>query len=110
MRRVLGSHGRLVIDDRSVPEDDCVDRCMNLLDTYHDESHVREYRPGEWRRMLEDAGFEIDVVEPYVKHRSLSSLTDGVSAENVASIHGTLETLNAPQREAFNLTERAGQP
>ena len=109
MRRLLGSDGRLVIDDRSVPEYDFVDRCMNLPDTYHDESHVREYRPGEWRRMLEHAGFEVEVVEPYVKHRPLCSLTEGVSAENVAKIHEALETLTAPQREVFNLIERDGQ-
>ncbi|MBU0494417.1 MAG: class I SAM-dependent methyltransferase [Chloroflexi bacterium] len=53
MRRVLRPGGRLVIDDRSVPEDDFVDACMNQLDHYHDESHVRQYRPAEWRQMLE---------------------------------------------------------
>ena len=47
--------------------------------------------------------------EPYVKHRPLSSLTEGVSAENVAKIHEALETLTAPQREVFNLIERDGQ-
>ncbi|MCL5677227.1 MAG: methyltransferase domain-containing protein [Firmicutes bacterium] len=56
MRRVLRAGGKLVIDDRSVPEDDSVDACMNELDRYHDESHVREYRPTEWRRMLQELG------------------------------------------------------
>jgi ubiquinone/menaquinone biosynthesis C-methylase UbiE len=53
MFRVLKSGGSLVIDDRSVPEDDEVEAIMYRLDTLHDESQVREYRPSEWRAMLE---------------------------------------------------------
>lgn len=109
MRRVLRAGGRLVIDDRSVPEDDFVDACMNALDRYHDESHVREYRPSEWRRMLTEAGFVVEEVEPYVKHRPLTSLTDGVSEENVRKIRETLDRLNARQRETFRLVEIDGQ-
>jgi ubiquinone/menaquinone biosynthesis C-methylase UbiE len=51
MRRVLRIGGKVIIDDRSVPEDDFLDACMNLLDTYHDESHVRQYRASEWQQM-----------------------------------------------------------
>jgi ubiquinone/menaquinone biosynthesis C-methylase UbiE len=107
--RVLSPGGRIIIDDRSVPEDDFADRCMNLLDTYHDESHVREYRPTEWHRMLDDAGFNVEVVETYSRHRPLSSLTSGVSPENVAKIHETIERLTGSQREMFNLVEKDGQ-
>jgi SAM-dependent methyltransferase len=107
--RVLDSGGRVVIDDRSIPEDDFVDRCMNLLDTYHDESHVREYRPSEWQRMLEDGGFTVEAIEPYTRHRPLRSLTEGVSDENIRKIHETLGALTQPQCEAFNLVEKDGQ-
>jgi ubiquinone/menaquinone biosynthesis C-methylase UbiE len=109
VRRVLAPAGRVVIDDRSVPEDDFIDECMNLLDTYHDESHIRQYRPSEWRRMLEDAGFLVETVETYTRHRPLSSLTEGVSEENVRKIQETLAGLDAAQREAFNLIEKDGQ-
>jgi ubiquinone/menaquinone biosynthesis C-methylase UbiE len=109
MRRVLSAGGRLVIDDRSVPEDDFVDACMNQLDRYHDESHVRQYRPSEWRQMLEALGFAVEAVEPYIKHRPLTSLTDRVSQENVRRIHKTLDQLDDSQREALNLVEAAGQ-
>jgi len=109
IRRVLSPGGRVVIDDRSVPEDDFVDQCMNLLDTYHDESHIREYRPQQWRRMLEDAGFVVEVVEPYTRHRPVTSLTNGVSEENVRKIHETLAELTDAQREAFNLVDKNGQ-
>lgn len=109
MKRVLAPGGRLVIDDRSVPEDDFVDACMNELDTYHDESHVRQYRPSEWLRMLEALGLVVEAVEPYTKHRPLSSLTKDVSPENVRKIHQVLDRLDESQREAFNLAEVDGE-
>jgi ubiquinone/menaquinone biosynthesis C-methylase UbiE len=109
MRRVLRAGGRLVIDDRSVPEDDFVDDCMNRLDRYHDESHVREYRPSEWRRLLEAHGFAVETVEGYVKHRPLTALTNGVSPENVRGIRAVLDGLTPDQRVALNLREVDGQ-
>jgi len=109
MRRVLRPGGTIVIDDRSVPEDDFIDQCMNLLDTYHDESHIREYRPSEWRRMLEDAGFQVQILEPYTQHRPLSSLTRDVSEENVKKIKSTLNHLTNSQKEAFHLVEQNGE-
>jgi ubiquinone/menaquinone biosynthesis C-methylase UbiE len=109
MKRVLRPGGRLVIDDRSVPEDDFVDACMNELDRYHDESHVRQYRASEWRRMLEALGLVVEAVELYLKHRPLTSLTQDVSKENVRRIHQVLDRLNDAQRETFNLLQGEGQ-
>jgi ubiquinone/menaquinone biosynthesis C-methylase UbiE len=109
MRRVLRPGGTIVIDDRSVPEDDFLDQRMNRLDTYHDESHIREYRPSEWRRMLEEAGFQVETLEPYTQHRPLSSLTRDVSAENVKKIHDTLNRLTPLQQEQFHLVEQNGE-
>ena len=86
MRRVLRPGGRLVIDDRSVPEDDFVDATLNRLDWLHDHSHVREYRPSEWQSMLQEAGCKIEAIEPYTKHRPLSAFTNGVEPESVAEI------------------------
>ncbi len=109
IRRILPAGGRLIVDDRSVPEDDFVDACMNELDRYHDESHIRQYRPTEWRRMLRTAGFAVEAVEPYIQHRPLTSLTDGVSPENVQHIHNRLNGLNAQQRKKLSLAEKDEQ-
>lgn len=110
MKRVLRKDGRLVIDDRSVPEDDFVDSCMNELDRYHDESHVRQYRPDEWRRMLEGLGLLVEDVIPYTRHRPLSSLTAGVSRENVQRIHDVLGRLDVAQRKTLDLRDVGGKP
>ncbi|MBI4298061.1 MAG: methyltransferase domain-containing protein [Chloroflexi bacterium] len=110
IRRVLRPGGRLVIDDRSVPEDDFLDALMNRLDSYHDESHVQEYRPSHWARMLEQAGFSVKAVEPYIQHRPLTSLTDGASQKNVRRIHRALQGLTPAQRQQLNLAERDGEP
>ena len=108
MRRVLKTNGRLVIDDRSVPEDDFVDVTMNRLDTLHDRSHVRQYRPSEWSRMLSQCGFSVEVIEPYTRHRPLSSLTDNASPEDAAEIRAIVASLDERQRVALNVAEIDG--
>jgi ubiquinone/menaquinone biosynthesis C-methylase UbiE len=109
MRRVLKPGGRLVVDDRSVPGDDFVDETMNRLDWLHDESHVREYRPSEWGRMLVDTGFVVEVIEPYTRHRPLSSLTANAGQENAAEIQSVIASLDAQQRAALNVVEQGGE-
>jgi SAM-dependent methyltransferase len=109
MCRVLRPGGQLVIDDRSVPEDDFVDATLNRLDWLHDHSHVRQYRPSEWQRMMQEAGCEIEVVEPYTKHRPLSAFTNGVEPESVAEIERIVAGLDEAQRAALNVDEKDGE-
>ena len=109
MRRVLKPDGRWVIDDRSVPEDDFADATMNRLDWLHDHSHVRQYRPSEWERMLRAAGLVIVAVEPYTRHRPLSSLTDGVDADEAAEIRRIVAALTTEQRAAMNVDVKDGE-
>jgi ubiquinone/menaquinone biosynthesis C-methylase UbiE len=109
MWRVLKVGGRLVVDDRSVPEDDFIDATMNRLDGLHDHSHVRQYRPSEWARMLAESGFEAEAIEPYTRHRPLSSLTENVEPEDVAKIHAVIASLNEAQCAALNVVEKDGE-
>jgi SAM-dependent methyltransferase len=101
--------GLLLIDDRSIPEDDYVDSVMNRLDWLHDQSHVREYRPSQWRTMLEEADCQVLHVETYTQHRPLSSLTDRVEPANAAKIYDILQGLPPEQREKLALEEIDGE-
>lgn len=109
MVRMLKPGGLLLIDDRSVPEDDFVDSIMNRLDWLHDESHVREYPPSEWRAMLEAAGCQVLTLDPYIRHRPLSSLTERVTPQNVAQIYSILGSLSSEQRQKLALEEMQGE-
>jgi ubiquinone/menaquinone biosynthesis C-methylase UbiE len=110
MYRILRLGGRVVIDDRSVPEDDFVDACLNELDRYHDESHVRQYRPSEWQQMMQGQGLTVESVEVYTKHRPLAAFTENASPENVRNIHAAIARLTSAQCEALNLRNVKGEP
>jgi ubiquinone/menaquinone biosynthesis C-methylase UbiE len=66
MARVLARGGRFGISDGTVPEDDELDRFLNELDVLHDPTTVRNYRPSEWRRLVEGAGLRLDWIEAEV--------------------------------------------
>ncbi len=57
--RVLRRGGRLVVADTMVPEDDVLDHAINDIETLRDPSHVRNWRPSEWRHMLAAARLRI---------------------------------------------------
>jgi ubiquinone/menaquinone biosynthesis C-methylase UbiE len=109
MRRVMRPGGRLVIDDRSVPEDDEVDAIMNRLDTLHDASHVREYRPSRWRAMLGEAGFRIETLEPFALLRPVSALKRDAPPADCAAIDRIMVDLTERQRCLMGVTYRDGQ-
>jgi len=101
MARVLKPGGRLVIDDRSSPEDDWADALMDRLDRLHDASHVRQYRPSEWQELYADAGLSVEVVEGYVRHRPVSALTQGADDKTAQEIEKIIASLDAGKAEAL---------
>jgi len=75
MVRVLRPGGRLVLDDRTVPEDDAADEAINHLDRLHDPSHVRDHRPSEWRDIVSKVGLAVASLELYARRMPLSHFT-----------------------------------
>ena len=59
MVRVGKSGARVVIVDSTSPDDDLLDRQWNRIEKLRDPSHVRNYRPDEWRAMLQQEGLSI---------------------------------------------------
>jgi ubiquinone/menaquinone biosynthesis C-methylase UbiE len=107
--RVLRPGGRLIIDDRSVPENDVTDELMQRLDTLHDPSHVRQYRASEWEAMLAEAGFRIEQVEPYTQSRPLSAFTTGARPEDAAAVRAIFAGLDAAGRRRLGVREKEGE-
>jgi SAM-dependent methyltransferase len=108
MARVLAPGGRLVVDDRTVPDDLALDAFMNRLDVLHDHSHVREYSPAEWAAFCQGVGLVVDAVEVYTRHRPLTSLTDGVDPADVAEILALVRGLSEAQAAALHLQQPDG--
>jgi ubiquinone/menaquinone biosynthesis C-methylase UbiE len=103
MARVLRPGGRLVIDDRSVPEDDEIDHLVNRLDVLHDPSHVREYREGEWRALIKEAGLELASLRPYRKRMPLAHFTDMVDDATAQRMRDLLAGMPERVRKEVNL-------
>jgi len=59
MARVVKPHGRVVIIDSRAPEDAELDRAFNYIEKLRDASHVRNWKPSEWRTMVQEAGLRI---------------------------------------------------
>lgn len=62
MARVVKPKGRVVIVDSTSPDNDDLDRQYNHIEKLRDPSHVRNYRPGVWRAMVEEAGLRIETL------------------------------------------------
>lgn len=63
MARVAKPGARVVIVDSTTPEDDFLDRQWNQIEKLRDPSHVRNYRPSEWRAMVAAAALRITFEE-----------------------------------------------
>jgi len=63
MARVTKPGGRVIIVDGRAPEDPGLDREFNQIEKLRDPSHVRNYRPSEWRAMVTAAGLRITFEE-----------------------------------------------
>jgi ubiquinone/menaquinone biosynthesis C-methylase UbiE len=108
MVRVLKTGGSMVIDDRSVPDDEEVARTMNALDRLHDRSHVREYGAKEWRDALNGAGLLVLDIQEYRRHLPLTSLTGNAERADAAEIERTVTALPEGLRERMGMEELDG--
>ncbi|MGD1060442.1 MAG: methyltransferase domain-containing protein [Methanomassiliicoccales archaeon] len=108
MRRVIKRGGLLVVEDRSVPEDDFVDRTMNELDVLHDRSHVRDYRPSEWGSAMMESGMTVEALEQFFRVWPLSSLTDTAMPEDKREIERRVRSLDEEGRKRMGVCEIEG--
>ncbi|HKW44179.1 MAG TPA: class I SAM-dependent methyltransferase [Candidatus Eremiobacteraceae bacterium] len=62
--RVLVSGGLFLLDDNMAPEDSELDAFMNRFEKWRDPSHVRAYRPSQWRAWMEANGLRVVTEDP----------------------------------------------
>jgi ubiquinone/menaquinone biosynthesis C-methylase UbiE len=108
MRRVLRPRGRLVIDDRSVPDVPEADALMNRLDLLHDPSHVREYSPDAWATMLANEGFTLEKVQPYARLRPARDLSDGAGPHAAAEVDRLISEMSPETARLFGRVRQDG--
>ncbi len=108
MCRVLRRGGVMVIDDRSVPEDDFVDDLMNRLDVLHDHSHVRDHRASEWVEILSASGLRVEAVVPFSRVLPTTSLTDNALPEDKEQIEALVRSLDMNEKIKMGVEERDG--
>jgi SAM-dependent methyltransferase len=63
--RVLKPGGVFLLIDTISPEDAALDTFLNCVELLRDASHVRDWRPSEWLRMLDHAGFDAEVSDRF---------------------------------------------
>lgn len=97
--RVLVPGGLFLLDDNMAPEDDELDAFMNRFEQWRDPSHVRAYRPSEWRAWMKASGLRVVAEDPLdVKRYAFIEWTERMHMP--ASERDELERwlLSAPQR------------
>ena len=73
--RVLKPGGELVVIDIVAPESPLCDTYMQAIELLRDVSHVRDYAPSEWRRLLGEAGFEVMLFDSWRLRMEFDSWT-----------------------------------
>lgn len=95
MARVVRPGGKVVVVDTTVPEDDTLDREINEIEKLRDNSHVRNYRPSEWKAMAEMAGLT-------VSYEHVGPYTEGFKME----FEDWVERIRTPEAEVVELRHR----
>jgi len=70
MARVARPGGRVIVVDSRAPDDDELDRQFNHIEKLRDPSHVRNYRPHQWREFIAAAGLTLiaEELDFYTEH------------------------------------------
>ncbi|MRW91613.1 methyltransferase domain-containing protein [Duganella sp. FT80W] len=97
IRRVLKPKGIVVIIDITAPETPLHDTTLQAVELLRDGSHVRDYRPSEWTRMLNEAGFHSERLNDWKLEMKFDEWTERMRtpAERVTAIRSLLR--NAPE-------------
>jgi ubiquinone/menaquinone biosynthesis C-methylase UbiE len=103
VRRVLKPNGVFVIIDITAPETPLHDTTLQAVELLRDASHVRDYRPSEWLRMLSEAGFSSEQLSNWKLPMQFDEWTARMRtpAERVTAIRSLLHGAPEETRRYF---------
>ncbi len=103
VKRVLKPRGVFVVIDISAPEAPLHDTTLQAVELLRDGSHVRDYRPSEWMRMLSDAGFHSEQLDGWKLEMKFDEWTARMRtpAERVTAIRSLLRDAPQETRDYF---------
>jgi ubiquinone/menaquinone biosynthesis C-methylase UbiE len=103
VKRVLKPRGLFVVIDITAPETALHDTTLQAVELLRDGSHVRDYRPSEWRTMLQDAGFACERAGDWKLEMKFDEWTARMRtpAERVAAIRSLFATAPEETRQYF---------
>ncbi|WP_373990681.1 class I SAM-dependent methyltransferase [Duganella sp. BuS-21] len=103
IKRVLKPRGVAIIIDITAPETPLHDTTLQAVELLRDASHVRDYRPSEWLRMLGDAGFKAERVNDWKLEMQFDEWTARMRtpAERVTAIRSLLHSAPQETRDYF---------
>lgn len=112
VKRVLVPGGRFLLVDSCPPENEEISRWHNHVEKLRDPSHVTNYLPSVWNRMIEESEMIIERMDPHLCRTYLSfsdwvrtaGCSEGVKEELIRIF------LSAPKRvvDAFEIYEKDG--
>lgn len=112
--RVLKPGGRLLIADTTSPDNSPdIASWHNEVEVLRDQSHVKNYTPGEWRAIVEQAGLKLETISdvgggitiPLSDWMTKSGCTDTRRQE----LRNRFLSAPAEVKAAFQITEDAGE-
>lgn len=109
--RILRPTGRLVLTDSSTPEQPDTNTWHQETERLRDPSHVRNYTPSEWRRLIGEAGFTLEELTTF--HRTELVFSDWVRTSGsppslVDKLRRRFIEASPAVRDAFRIREVDG--
>jgi ubiquinone/menaquinone biosynthesis C-methylase UbiE len=92
-RRVLRPHGQLLLGDIVSFDDYTLDTYFQAVELLRDPSHVRDHTIGQWMAMIEEAGFEAELVHTWEVYIDFASWVARMATS--APAIGMIQTLLA---------------
>lgn len=111
-KRVTKPTGQILIADTSCPEDTWLEKWQNEVEKIRDRSHVWNYTPSQWRKMIEDSGLRLKKLT--LSYSPKMAFSDWVkrsgSSENIIlELRKRFLESSSEVKEAFRIKEKSGE-